>query len=279
MSVDASMPITSTSARTAAAATTVAMATMVAVSTLLAAAPARAQGATPKAPAASTPAAPAPQASASKKALAARLVALQQPALEQLSLNLVEQPVRQLVGAVDQALKARVSADRQEAVARQIQEEIRKYLDEALPLVRDRASKLGASQLGPAFEEKFTEDELRQIITFQESAANRKLQQVLPEISNGLAQKLVAETRGTVEPRFKALDASLAKLLGIAPAAGAGSAPTPSTAPATPAKPVTAPKAGRPPLRDNPATPGTALAKSTRRFASCFAFKGPPTVL
>ena len=199
--------------------------------------------AAPAAEATANEASPAPQASASKKALAARLVVLQQPALEQLSMNLVEQPVRQLLGAIDQALKARVPAERQEAVAKQIQEEIRKYLDEALPLVRERAGKLGSSHLGPAFEEKFTEDELRQIIAFQESAANRKLQQVLPEISNGLAQKLVAETRGTVEPRFKALDASLAKLLGITPAAGAGSAPAPSTTPAPPAKPATAPKA------------------------------------
>lgn len=215
---------------------------------LITAGTAQAQGtASPagKTPATPTPAAsPAPQASASKKALAARLVMLQQPALEQLSLNLVEQPVRQLLGAIDQALKARVPAERQEAVAKQIQEEIRKYLDESLPLVRERAGKLGTSQLGPAFEEKFTEDELRQIVAFQESAANRKLQQVLPEISNGLAQKLVAETRGTVEPRFKALDASLAKLLGITPAAGAGSAPASSTTPAATAKPTTPPRAG-----------------------------------
>lgn len=187
--------------------------------------------------------APVSQASAAKKALVARLVALQQPALEQLARSLVEQPARQSLAAGEQALRAKIPADRQEAVARQIQEEVRKYLDEAYPVVRERATKLGASQLGPAFEEKFSEEELRQIVNFQESAANRKLQQVLPEISNGLAQKLVGETRGAIEPKFKALDASLSRLLGIAPPGGGASAPAtgaaktgnaPRTSPASP---------------------------------------------
>jgi hypothetical protein len=192
----------------------------------------------PSSPPPAASAAALPSASPAKKALAARLVALQQPALEQLARNLVEQPVRQLMMAGEQALRAKIPVDRQEAVARQIQDEVRKYLDEAYPLVRDRAVKLGTTQLGPAFEERFTEEELRQIVTFQESTANRKLQQVLPEISNGLAQKLVGETRGTVEPKFKALDASLSKLLGIAAPSGGTSAPSTG-----PAKTGSAPKA------------------------------------
>ena len=202
---------------------------------LMATAAAHSQSAAP-APAASVALTPA--VSPAKKALAARLVALQQPALEQLARNLVEQPARQLLMAGEQALRAKIPADRQEAVAKQIQDEVRKYLDEAYPLVRDRAVKLGATQLGPAFEEKFSEDELRQIVTFQESTANRKLQQVLPEISNGLAQKLVGETRGAIEPKFKALDASLSKLLGIAPPGSAAPAPA-----AGPTKAGAAPKA------------------------------------
>jgi hypothetical protein len=89
-------------------------------------------------------------------------------------------------------------------------------------------------------EERFTEEELRQIVGFLESPASKKMQQVMPEISNALAQKLVADTRPSVEPRIKALEASIAKQLGITPGAASGAAP--ATGPAGSGLKPTAPK-------------------------------------
>ena len=55
---------------------------------------------------------------------------------------------------------------------------------------------------------------------------SKKFQQVDGEIASTLAQKVVADTRGTIETRLKALEASLAKRLGVpAPAGGSASAP------------------------------------------------------
>jgi hypothetical protein len=44
-------------------------------------------------------------------------------------------------------------------------------------------------------EEKFTEDELKQLIAWLESPVNKKYQQLAPEMSNSLGQKLAAESR------------------------------------------------------------------------------------
>ena len=184
---------------------------------------------TPQVPAPAAAPAPAPAApkvpsSPAKLDLAQRLVALQAGSLDGLSRNLVETPARQMLAAAE-PLIGRVPAEKREATAKQIQADARKYVEETFPIVRKRAGELSNSVLLPQIEEKFTEEELRQIVAFLESPANKKLQQAMPEISNVLAQKLVADTRPSVEPRIKALEASIGKSLGITPGAASGAAP------------------------------------------------------
>lgn len=185
----------------------------------------------PPAAAASAPSTPPSPSSPAKRDLAQRFIVLQQASIENLARNLVEAPARQLMAAGDPVLQTRVAADKREATVKQVQEEVRKYVDSALPIVRDRAAKLSQSVLLPAVEEKFTEDELRQIVTFLESPAQRKLQQTLPELSQTLAGKLVADTRPQIDPKLKALEAAMAKALGV-PAAKPGAAAPAPTGPA-----------------------------------------------
>ena len=136
-----------------------------------------------------------------------------------------------------QVLPTRVAPDRQEAVGKEIQADVKKYVDEAVPIVRDRAVKLAPSTVGSVLEEKFTEDELRQIVAVMESAAWAKFQQLGPEMQKPLMEKLLAETRPVIEPKVKALEQSIARRLGITePAAGAGSPPAPAVNPSGPFK-------------------------------------------
>ena len=58
----------------------------------------------------------------------------------------------------------------------------------------------------------------------------RRYQQLTPEFQKGLSEKLVAETRGAVEPKLQALERSInQRLVAVAPppagASGAGAAP------------------------------------------------------
>ena len=94
-------------------------------------------------------------------------------------------------------------------MAKQLEASAKKYIDEAVPLVRDRAAKVAPSTIGASLEERFTEDELKALIAWLESPVCKKYQQVGPEIQRGFMQKLVADARPGIEPKLKALDESV----------------------------------------------------------------------
>jgi hypothetical protein len=187
---------------------------------------------------AQTAAAPAAT-SAAKKELIAKVLQLQQPGVEAMARQLAEQPARALMQRAEQVMQG-VPAERREALARDIEADVRQYLDAATPIVRDRAVKLAPTTIGPLLDERFTEDELRQVIALLESPVNRKFQQVGPEMQQAIGTKLVAETRGEIEPKVRALDAAVAKRLGITPppAGGSGANGASSAKPAAAAKPA-----------------------------------------
>lgn len=178
---------------------------------------------------ASTPAAPA---SPAKKELVQKLLQLQQPGIEKLASNLVEQPAMQLLQAAGRALQQQVPPEKREAMGKSIEADVRKFVDDSVPIVRDKAVKLAPSTIGAMMEEKFTEDELKQLIAWLESPVNKKYSQIGPEIQNSFTQKLVAEARPIVDPRLQALEAKVRTTLGVPPPAPAGSAPAKAAAPA-----------------------------------------------
>ena len=114
---------------------------------------------------------------------------------------------------------------------------MKKYSDEVVPVVRERAVKLAPETIGKLLDDKFSEEELRDLIKVLESPVGRKFAQLNIDMQKALNEKLVAEMRPTVEPKVKALEASIAKRLGIQPAAVAApiSGAAPSMAPAKPA--------------------------------------------
>ncbi|HET6828924.1 MAG TPA: DUF2059 domain-containing protein [Ramlibacter sp.] len=158
----------------------------------------------------------APASSPAKKDLVARILKAQQPGIEGLARRLTEEPAMQLLVSAEQALPQRVAKERQQAVAKEIEADLRKYVDETYPIVRDRAIKLAPSTLGVVLEEKFTEDELKQVLAFLESPAISKFQQVSPEMLKSLTDKLVAETQQQVEPKVLSLEQTIGKRLGVA---------------------------------------------------------------
>lgn len=162
-----------------------------------------------------------------KKELVAKLLQLQQGGIENIGRALAGQTSQRALQAAGQAIP-RLAADKREAAAKDVQADVKKFFDDVEPLLRKRAIDLAPTTLGPVYEERFNEDELKQIIAWLEAPVSRKFQQVEGELGNALAQKVVSETRPAVEARLKALEASLAKRLGVpvAPgAAGASSSP------------------------------------------------------
>ena len=181
--------------------------------------------------------APAPV-SAVKKELVQKVLLLQQPAIENMARNLVEQPAGQMMQAAGRALQQQVPAEKREAVGKGIEADVKKYVDESYPAVRERAVKIAPTTIGAVLEEKFTDDELKQLIAWLESSVNKKYLQLGPEMQNGFMQKLVAEARPLLDPKLQALETRVRTSLGVpagpasAAPATAGSAPAKAAAPA-----------------------------------------------
>ena len=177
--------------------------------------------------------------SAAKKELVQKVLLLQQPAIENMARNLVEQPAGQMMQAAGRALQQQVPAEKREAVGKGIEADVKKYVDESYPTIRDRAVKIAPTTIGAVLEEKFTDDELKQLITWLESPVNKKYLQLGPEMQNGFMQKLVGEARPLLDPKLQALETKVRTSLGVPagpPASGApapaGSAPAKAAAPA-----------------------------------------------
>ncbi len=177
-----------------------------------------------------------PASTPAKKELVARLIKLQRPGVEAMSRAMAEEPEAQMLDQAAVVASSRIEPAKQEAVGKGIQVDVKKYLDETVPLVRDRALALAPETVGPLLDKNFTEAELSKILSLLESPEYLKYQQMSGEMQAALQTKLVAETRTGVEAKLKALEAAIGARLNANEAAA-------PAAPAAAAKPAAKPAA------------------------------------
>ncbi len=176
------------------------------------------------------------QAAGGKKELVTKLLSLQAPGVEQLATQIAQQPAVALMQQAGAVLQ-RVPQDKREALAKDIDADVRKYVEEAVPIVRSRATELAPLTVGALLEERFSEEELRQIIGTLESPTWRKFQSSAGDMQRGLVERLVADTKGQVDPKLQALQKAIGdRLRAAAPAQPAAAPAAPAKAPAAPAK-------------------------------------------
>jgi len=173
--------------------------------------------------------------SPAKKELVQKILQQQQPEIESVARSIVERPAAQMMQEAGLAMQRQVAPEKREAMGKAIEAEVKKYVDESYPLVRERALRLAPSILGAALEEKFSEDELKQLLGWLESPVNKKFQQLAP-VRNTFVQKVLSESIAAVDPKVGALDARIRVILGVPPAASPGQAA--SGPPARPAGPA-----------------------------------------
>jgi hypothetical protein len=197
---------------------------------LASAALAHAQGPTPAASAAPSGA----PVSAAKKALVAKVISLQTPMYEGISREIVMRPALQL-GQQAAGVLQNVPADKRDAMGKSIDTDIRKYIDESVPLLRERAVKLAPDTLSPILAEKMSEAELKQLADWLASPAAKKYDQIGGELQQALGQKLFAEAGPLLTPKLQTLETKVRSTLGLpppgaAPAGASGAAPAPAKA-------------------------------------------------
>jgi uncharacterized protein len=185
-----------------------------------------------------TPAAPASPASPAKKELVAKLLQLQQPGIDNMSRMIAERPVQVLMQQAGQAMQQQVPAEKREATAKSLQADAQKFVDEATPVIRERAMKLVPGTVGALLEERFSEDELKQLIAWHESPIKKKYEQVGPEMQNSLVQKLLAEAGPVLDPKLQALQQKMGATLRSAAGAPAGGGKPAASGARPPARPA-----------------------------------------
>ncbi len=171
-----------------------------------------------------------------KKELVAKVLSLQAPGVEQLATQIAQQPAIQLMQQAGAVLQ-RVPQERREALGRDIDADVKKYVDEAVPLVRSRAAELAPLTIGTLLDERFSEDELKQIVATLENPAWRKFQGAAGDMQRAIVERLVADTKAQVDPKLQALQKSIGDRLRAAAPAQPASAPAPAPARAPARKP------------------------------------------
>lgn len=167
-----------------------------------------------------------------KKELVARVLKAQQGDIEGVARSLVERPAAQMMQEAGLAMQRQVPVDKREAVGKAIEAEAKKYVDEALPIVRERAIKLAPTTIGQVLEAKMSEDDLKTLLAWLDSPTYKKYSALGPEMRSGFVQQLLKEAGPMVEPKAQALDARIRVILGVPPQgqapAGSGAASRPA---------------------------------------------------
>jgi uncharacterized protein len=160
---------------------------------------------------------------------ATKVVALQQgPELDRLVQQLSGGATQELIASWGPKLEASVPKAKQQKASEDLNAELKKYSDDANKLISKQVTKVSAETLVPAYTEKFTLEELKQLVAFFESPAIKKYQSTAPELGNIFVQKLIEASRTDVVARAKQFDDVAVKIV--------GSSPAPATPGKTPAK-------------------------------------------
>ncbi|MDI1348253.1 hypothetical protein [Aquabacterium sp.] len=153
---------------------------------------------------------------ADKREQIMRLPIAQKASLEGLATGLTQDPARQLMGQFVQPTIGLVPPEKREATGQQIDAEVQKYLETATPLVKASAAKVGPAAVASVLEDKFTEEELKQLGAMLDSPVLKKYQSIIPELQKTLFEKVTADASPQVDPKLQALQANIRKIIDTA---------------------------------------------------------------
>lgn len=146
---------------------------------------------------------------------ATKVVTLQQgPELDRLVAQLAGSTTQQLIANWGPKLEANVPKAKQQKASEDLNAELKKYSEDTNQLIGKQVKKVSTEVLVPAYAERFTLEELKQIAAFFESPAIKKYQTTAPELGKTFIQKLVEASRADVVERAKQFDDAALKIVG-----------------------------------------------------------------
>ena len=156
---------------------------------------------------------------------ASKVVALQQgPELDRLVAQLAESAAQELIANWGPKLDTNVPKAKLKQATDDLNVELGKYAQDTNKLIAKQVSKVSTEVLVPAYADRFSLDELKQLAAFFESPAVKKYQVSAPELGNLFVQKLIEASRTEVVARGRQFDDVALKIVGTG-SAGAKVAP------------------------------------------------------
>ena len=156
---------------------------------------------------------------------ASKVVALQQgPELDRLVAQLAESAAQELIANWGPKLDTNVPKAKLKQATDDLNVELGKYAQDTNKLIAKQVSKVSTEVLVPAYADRFSLDELKQLAAFFESPAVKKYQVSAPELGNLFVQKLIETSRTEVVARGRQFDDVALKIVGTG-SAGAKVAP------------------------------------------------------
>ncbi|MBA3594736.1 MAG: DUF2059 domain-containing protein [Polaromonas sp.] len=151
---------------------------------------------------------------------ATRLVTLQQgPDLDGLVEQAAGSAAQDLASNWEPRIEAIGQKAKQAKAAEDINAELAKFAADARKIIASKVAVANRDALVPAYMDRFTLDELKQLTAFFESPAVKKYKAVTPALANVFVQKLVEASRAEIQARAKQFDEAADKIAGPAPAA------------------------------------------------------------
>jgi hypothetical protein len=150
---------------------------------------------------------------------------VQKPAVDLIARSIVQSGSDPIAAAASEYLTTRVPPEKRDAAAKAADEELRKYFDASYPLVRDDAAKVFPEVVSPILQQDFTEDDLKTLMAWLNSPVSKKFSESSTKMQQALGQRIVADMRGTLEPRLQKLNVDVAKAIGAPTDGGQSSAP------------------------------------------------------
>ncbi len=86
-----------------------------------------------------------------------------------------------------------------------IAQDAKKFVETTTPIVTSSAQKLIPTTVVPMLAQKFSEEELRQLIAILESPVKAKFEAAAPEMEKALGEKIATDTGAQVNPKMTEL--------------------------------------------------------------------------
>jgi hypothetical protein len=141
--------------------------------------------------------------SASKQALVDHVLKLWN--IDNIGQSMLQVPVADAVQQARAMLQGRAAADKRDAAMTDIVGEAKQFMNEATPITRASADKLIPTTIAPMLAERYTEEELKQLIAILESPVKKKFEAMLPEMQKTLGEGVATDTRAVIDPKLQGL--------------------------------------------------------------------------